>query len=158
MAHVCKSLKELEKALHEKVEIALLTDVAETVRDVMLDHIIEDVYDEYTPFEYSRRNNENGLMDGNNINASIEGNTLIVENNTLGKPYYREGKELKRSQNAGQEIAGVIETGQGYDIHDWEYDGIPRPFIENTRRELVDYDWHKKALKQGLQKQGLEVK
>ena len=158
MAHVCKSLKELEKALQEKVEIALLTDVAETVRDVMLDHIIEDVYDEYTPFEYSRRNNENGLMDGNNINASIEGNTLIVENNTLGKPYYREGKELKRSQNAGQEIAGVIETGQGYDIHDWEYDGIPRPFIENTRRELVDYDWHKKALKQGLQKQGLEVK
>lgn len=158
MAHVCKSLKELEKALQEKVEIALLTDVAETVRDVMLDHIIEDVYEEYTPFEYSRRNNENGLMDGNNINASIEGNTLIVENNTLGKPYYREGKELKRSQNADQEIAGVIETGQGYDIHDWEYDGVPRPFIENTRRELVDYDWHKKALKQGLQKQGLEVK
>lgn len=158
MAHVCKSLKELEKALQGKVEIALLTDVAETVRDVMLDHIIEDVYDEYTPFEYSRRNNENGLMDGNNINASIEGNTLIVENNTLGKPYYREGKELKRSQNADQEIAGVIESGQGYDIHDWEYDGISRPFIENTRRELVDYDWHKKALKQGLQKQGLEVK
>ena len=30
MAHVCKSLKELEKALQEKVEIALLTDVAET--------------------------------------------------------------------------------------------------------------------------------
>ena len=158
MAHVCKSLKELEKALQEKVEIALLTDVAETVRDVMLDHIIEDVYEEYTPFEYSRRNNDNGLMDGNNINASIEGNTLIVENNTLGKPYYREGKELKRSQNADQEIAGVIETGQGYDIHDWEYDGVPRPFIENTRRELADYDWHKKALKQGLQKQGLEVK
>ena len=158
MAHVCKSLKELEKALQEKVEIALLTDVAETVRDVMLDHIIEDVYDEYTPFEYSRRNNENGLMDGNNINASIEGNTLIVENNTLGRPYYRDGKELKRSQNADQEIAGVIESGQGYDIHDWEYDGIPRPFIENTRKELVDYDWHKKALKQGLQKQGLEVK
>lgn len=158
MAHVCKSLKELEKALQEKVEIALLTDVAETVRDVMLDHIIEDVYEEYTPFEYSRRNNDNGLMDGNNINASIEGNTLIVENNTLGRPYYRDGKELKRSQNADQEIAGVIESGQGYDVHDWEYDGIPRPFIANTRRELADYDWHKKALKQGLQKQGLEVK
>lgn len=158
MAHICKSLQELEKALQEKVDIALLTDVAETVRDVMLAHIIEDVYDVYSPSTYVRRNNENGLMDGNNINASIKGNTLIVENNTLGRPYYRDGKELKRSQNADKEIAGVIETGQGYDVHDWEYDGIPRPFIENTRKELFDYEWHKKALKQGLQKQGLEVK
>ena len=81
-------------------------------------------------------------------------------NNTLGSPYYYDpsDKKIKKSANAGEEIVGVIESGRGYDISDWEYDGVPRPFIKNTRKELKDYEWHKKALKQGLQKQGLEVK
>lgn len=48
MAKVCKSLKELEKALQEKVDIALLTDVAQTVTEVMQNHIAQDVYDVYT--------------------------------------------------------------------------------------------------------------
>lgn len=160
MAKVCKSLKELEKALQEKVDVALLTDVAQIVTEIMQDHIAQDVYDVYSPSMYARRANENGLLDNRNINSSIEGNTLIVENNTLGAPYYYDSsdKKTKKSANAGEEIAGVIESGRGYDVSDWEYDGAPRPFIENTREELKDYEWHKKALKQGLQKQGLEVK
>ena len=160
MAKVCKSLKELEKALQEKVDVALLTDVAQTVTEVMQDHIAQDVYDVYNPSRYARRMNENGLLDNRNINSSIDGNTLIVENNTLGSPYYYDpsDKKIKKSVNAGEEIVGVIESGRGYDISDWEYDSVPRPFIENTREELKDYEWHKKALKQGLQKQGLEVK
>lgn len=161
MAKVCKSLKELEKALQEKVDVALLTDVAQIVTEVMQDHIAQDVYDVYTPCIYVRRADENGLLDSRNINSSIKGNMLIVENNTLGSPYFYDPnnkKKIRKSINAGKEIAGVIETGIGYDISDWWYDGIPRPFIENTRDELKDYEWHKKALKQGLQKQGLEVK
>lgn len=155
---VCKNLKELNKALREKIDVALLTDVAETVRDVMIDHIIQDVYEVYDPSTYVRRNNNNGLMDGNNINASIEKDCLIVENNTLGSKYYTDDRKLKISQNADKEIVGVIETGRGYDIHDWEYDGIPRPFISNTREDIIDNQWHKKALKKGLEKQGLKVK
>lgn len=56
MAKVCKSLKELEKALQEKVDIALLTDVAQTVTEVMQDHIAQDVYDVYNPSRYARMN------------------------------------------------------------------------------------------------------
>ena len=160
MAKVCKNLKELEKELQEKIDIALLTDVAQVVTEVMQDHIAKDVYEVYSPKMYERRLNENGLLDEKNINSSIEGNTLIIENNTLGSSYYYDpkSKEMKKSQNADKEIAGVIESGRGYDIHSWGYDEEPRPFIENTREELRDYEWHKKALKQGLQKQGLEVK
>ena len=155
---VCKNLKELQNALQDKIDYALLTDVADTVSDVMTDHIARDVYDVYTPATYKRRLNNGGLLDKDNINSSIEENTLVVENNTKGKPYYRVGAGFTYSQNKGKEIVGVIETGDGYDIHDWEYDGVPRPFIQNTREDLKNNKYHITALKQGLEKQGLEVK
>ena len=155
---VCKNLKELQNALQDKIDYALLTDVADTVSDVMTDHIARDVYDVYAPATYKRRLNNGGLLDKDNINSSIEENTLVVENNTTGKPYYQIGTGFTYSQNKGKEIVGVIETGDGYDIHDWEYDGVPRPFIQNTQEDLKNNKYHITALKQGLEKQGLEVK
>lgn len=155
---VCKNLKELQNALKDKINYALLTDVSHTVTEVMIDHIARDVYDVYLPNQYTRREDNGGLIDPNNINSSIEKNTLVVENNTLGAPEYGIDNKVFPSQNKDKEIAGVIETGKGYDIHSWEYDGVPRPFIQNTREDLKNNKYHVKALKQGLKKQGLEVK
>lgn len=160
---VCKNLKELQNALQDKIDYALLTDVSHTVTEVMTDHIARDVYDVYLPIDitnphqYVRREDNGGLIDPNNINSSIEKNVLIVENNTLGAPEYGIGNEVFSSQNKDKEIAGVIETGKGYDIHGWEYDGVPRPFIQNTREDLKNNKYHVIALRQGLKKQGLEV-
>ena len=70
---VVKNLKELERELRTRIDYALLTDVAEVVTTVMLDHIERDVYDSYVPHEYVRRYDNGGLMDINNINSSIEG-------------------------------------------------------------------------------------
>ena len=40
---VVKNLKELERELRTRIDYALLTDVAEVVTTVMLDHIERDV-------------------------------------------------------------------------------------------------------------------
>lgn len=173
MAKVCKNLQELRNEIMKRVNIALDTDVADTVRDVMTDHIIQDVYDVHIPRRYERRFNQSGndinsffddtdntgLLDPDNIITTIDGDgNLIVQNVTLGSRYYYIGNKPYISKNAGKPIAGVIETGQGYDIDNWEYDGVPRPFIENTREDLKENHYHTKALKEGLKKQGLEVK
>ena len=54
---ICKNLKELEKELYKRINTALDTDVADTVKEVMTDHIIRDVYDKYDPAVYQRRYN-----------------------------------------------------------------------------------------------------
>lgn len=155
---VVKNLKELERELRARIDYALLTDVAEVVTTVMLDHIERDVYDSYIPHEYVRRYDNGGLMDISNINSSIEGDTLVVENNTMANPYiFVQGKMIK-SDNAGQELAPIIETGWGYDFGNWTYHGVARPFVYNTKEDLSDNKYHVIALRQGLKRQGIEVK
>lgn len=168
MAKVCKNIKELEKELMDCINIALDTNVADMVRDVMTDHIARDVYDKYNPKAYQRRKNQSGndigspfddtnntgLLDPNNIISTIDGNgNLAVQNVTLGSRYYYENGEKKISQNAGEPIAEVIETGEGYDIGHFS-----RPFMQNTHDEIKEHNYHVEALKDGLRKLGLEVK
>ena len=170
---ICKNLKELETELYKRINKALDEDVADTVKEVMTDHIVSDVYDKYIPKMYMRRYNQSGnainspfddtdntgLLDPNNIISTIDGEGgLLVENITLGSKYYFYGDERRISDNAGEPIAGVIETGQGYDIGGWAYDGVPRPFIQNTHDDLERNHYHTEAMKRNLKKQGLEVK
>lgn len=165
---VCKNSKELYAELMKRVNVALDTDVADIIKDVMTDHIVTDVYEEYEPKMYARRYNQSGndinspfddtdnigLLDPNNIISTIDGDGgLKVENITLGSRYYYDGGQRKISSNAGQPIAEVIETGIGYDI------GMkPRSFMQNTHDDLEQNHYHTEAMKQSLKKQGLEVK
>lgn len=150
---VCKNLKELEKELRKRIDIAMLTDVTQTVSEVMIDHIQQDVYDTYEPTVYNRRWDNGGLADPNNVVSSMEGNTLIVENYTLGNQYIN-GRNGDVSKNYNKPIVNIIETGVGYDTRF----NMKRPFIENTIYDLATNKYHVEALKQGLNKTGLEVK
>lgn len=169
MAKVCKNMKELEKELLNRINIALDEDVADVVKNVMTDHILQDVYDARPEGAYVRRYNQSGndinspfddtdntgLLDPNTIIATIDGDGgLKVENVTLGSKYYYKDGEKKTSQNAGKPIAEVIETGEGYDIANIK----PRPFMENTAEDIKEHNYHIQALKDGLKKLGLEVK
>lgn len=58
---ICKNLKELEKELYKRINTALDEDVADVVKDVMTDHIIQDVYDVCNPVSYERRYNQAGI-------------------------------------------------------------------------------------------------
>ncbi len=169
------SLKELEQELMKRVNTALATDVSDVVADTMTDHIIEDVYNAYTPKAYVRRyhlsgndlgeddpfdDTDNiGLLNPHNIVSAVDENgRLSVQNITLGSHYYFDNGVRKVSRNYNKPIDKVIETGVGYDVHGWKYDGKPRPFIQNTHDDLKSGHQHTEALKQGLRKQGLEVK
>lgn len=164
------NFKDLEKEIMKRINFALDEDVADTVKDVMTDHIIQDVYEAYEPRMYVRRYNQSGndinspfddsdntgLLDPNNIISTIDGEGgLSVQNITLGSRYYYKGRKRRVSSHAGEPIAEVIETGKGYDV--WK-DAEPRPFMQNTHDDLKDNNFHIKALKEGLRKQGLEVK
>ena len=160
---VCKNLKELEQELYKKINVALDTDVADTVKDVMADHIIQDVYDKYEPKTYQRRYNNGGLLDRDNIIATIGDNgKLFVQNITTGSDTVFisnvEGTFYFNSYNTDKFIAPIIETGVGYDINNWEYCNKPRPFMQNTHDDLERNHYHTKAMEQSLKKQGLDVK
>lgn len=166
---ICKNTKELYSELMKRISYTLDDEVADVVKDVMIDHIITDVYDAYQPTEYIRRGNQSGndidspydntnnagLFDPNNIiSTTDEEGGLEVVNVTLGSRYYYRGNKRYISKNAEKPIAEIIETGAGYDVRS----PGKRPFIKNTHDELKDYGFHIKAMKQGLQKRGLEVK
>lgn len=162
------NLKELETELKKRIQNALANEVNDVVGDVMQDHIIQDVYDVYDPVIYSRRMNNGGLLDRDNIVSDFRGELgLSVKNITLGDKYYSLRTYSKSggytstpmiSQNYNKPIVGVIETGEGYDVKGWEYDGVPRPFMKNTYEDLKDNHYHTIAMKNGLERQGLEVK
>ena len=153
------SLKALEAELYKRVDKALENEVGEYVKDVMQTVIKRDVYDVYTPEMYHRRGEYGGLADQENMNAIAENGVLTVTNTTMAYPYV--GMEQNTlSQNAGQLLAPIIESGNGYDYSKWAHYGYgnPRPFMHNTEIELSNSKWAIEAmLAEGLIRQGIEV-
>lgn len=151
------NLKDLELYLKNVVNDVLSDEVAEMVKDKQQDHIMDDVYLQYNivdgqrkePYVYDRRYYEGGLVDRDNIVAKVEDGTLTVTNITKG-------------QDGVDNLAGLIEYGDNsaYGQYDWKYNRdntqdqylSPRPFIENTRREIAEKKLHVSSLKKGLEK------
>lgn len=153
------SLKALEAELYKRVDKALENEVGEYVKDVMQTVIKRDVYDVYTPEMYHRRGEYGGLADQENMNAIAEDGVLTVTNTTMAYPYV-DMEQNTLSQNAGQLLAPIIESGNGYDYSKWAYYGYgnPRPFMNNTEIELSNSKWAIEAmLAEGLIRQGIEV-
>ena len=153
------SLKALEAELYKRVDKALENEVGEYVKDVMQTVIKRDVYDVYTPKMYHRRGEYGGLADQENINTIAEDGVLTVTNTTMAYPYL-DMEQNTLSQNAGQLLAPIIESGNGYDYSKWAYYGYgsPRPFMQNTEIELLNRKLLVEAmLGEGLIRQGIEV-
>ena len=85
---ICKNLKELEKELYKRINTALDTEVADTVKNVMSDHIRDDVYNKYKPEYYIRRGSNGGLADPENLNATLGSDgELFVQNIKIGRAH-----------------------------------------------------------------------
>ena len=173
---VVNNLSELKAEIEKRVSLALQNAVATKVEDKMVNEIYETVYT-YDQVSYTRRyhasgsdigsyfddTDNTGLADVNNIVSTVNGCVLTVENMTLGSHYYfsferdKKGKLIRKrrvSKNSGKPIAGVIETGIGYDVPEFI---LSRPFISNTRDALSNSRIILNAMKRGLSRQGLEV-
>ena len=157
-----KNLKDLIKYATEKVNESLGDEVASMVKDKQQEHINDDVYMQYNvvdgqrkePYRYERRYFEGGLIDRDNIVAEVKDGTLTVTNVTEGK-------------DGLDNLAKLIEYGDGqggqynykYNRDDTQDQYLsPRPFIENTRKEIAEKALHKKALIEGLKKRGIKAK
>ena len=155
-----KSLKDLEKYLQQQVNKSLEKNVTPVVKKIMIEQIEDTVYSAYSPSEYKRRGQDEGLADPENIGGVMVGNTLEIINATAANPdIYIHGVKYE-SINADDYLTPIIEYGQGYEFHSDDGDSgyeQPRPFIENSRETLRQTKVHVKALKKGLRESGIKV-
>lgn len=135
-------LSQLVNYLNEKVNNALRTEVADIAKETMQEHVMNDVYDKYTPSQYVRT----GDLYKDILTKIVDENTLSIEN-------------LTTDEETGRLVAPVVESGVGYQWKDskiYKMQPYERPFVENTKKELSDGK-AQSAFVEGLKRQGLNV-
>lgn len=175
--YVFKNVKELEKDLKTGIKAALKEPVGMAVAKMMMDNADEVVYGGYSPRVYDHalggKKRRQSLNEPKNYDIQVDGDmnlsvTPIAEFN----PYYYEkikkddGTERwikKNSRNRGNELAGLINYGSGWNGYHYDFEeikqtytydddgyfieesvddngsySIPRPFIDITREELKE--------------------
>lgn len=133
-----KSLHELNSYLASQISSSLI-NVGEETKKTMQDRIDKDVYESYTPTTYKRTGK---LKD--DIEVSLTHNAVSIT--------------PTRSENE-KYIPRIIETGEGYD---WINSKIyktkqKRPFVQNTKEEIIDKKLHIKTLKSSLKQKKIIV-
>lgn len=140
-----KDFTSIEAALKfiEKQSLSVLKqEIAKATVKTMQKHIQTDVYDVYDPKQYERKSYQGGLIDQDNIEvAVVDDNTISVENIRF---------------DGDREVAQIVESGEGY-IYDFPFNGVPRPFTENTIEELKETGLLEQEMKKGLARRGFNV-
>lgn len=134
-----RSVTALFNYLQRQVNNSMETDVAEVVVDVVKQHVEIDVYNAYEPKDYQR---EFQLL--NNVKSQVisEGTIEINDIRTDGD----------------KNVTQIVEYGKGYTWRGNLDERIgPRPFIENSRMDIIQNKTHVNALKQSLTNKGLQV-
>ena len=133
---------------HEDLNVVLLNEAAEEVKDIMQEQLDENVYS-YPASEMameSRRYEDGGLKDRANMVAHVEpGLTLVVENVASFQ-----NSHLNATDNPA--LSDVVEKGlPGYDQPG------PRPFISTTETECVTSGRVLNAINNGLTARGYQI-
>lgn len=140
MKKVYSNLNELFRDLEKEIQESLYKDVAPVVKEKMQDHVEEDVYQKYEPKKYERTGQ---LKEDIVIEKTDDGVAIIP---------------MRTDEETGNYIPTIIETGEGYTYnYGYAYEQ-PRPFVENTRSEILNSGIHIKKLKEGLKRKGIEVR
>lgn len=172
MANTFKSIDELKHYLENMVNAALDNDVSKLVVEG-LEYMAEaDVYDVYpSPVLYNRRGSltldENYEVDkSQNLKVKI---TPVAKFNAVGLRWNKRTRSYVPtiSSNVGDELAGLINYGDGWNGYNYEYVTdeerenptytAPRPFIDDTREMLAD-GTYKEYLADSLRSLGIKVK
>lgn len=160
------NLTDLENYIKKQIASSMVSDVAESIKEVEIEMIQKDVFNPYTPFLYQRRS-VGGIDDPSNMNTSepnIVGNqiSISISNDATG------------FNDTTFKIAPLIEYGDakytGNDVGQGEYDFkfnhvgtedkflSPRPFIEDTVQTVESTGLHIETLKKSLQSKGFTFK
>lgn len=151
---IAKNWNDLNKQIQKKIDDSLKKEVAETVKQIELEHIKSDVYDVYNPVVYERRGANGGLGDYKNLESKVKDGILTVINITEASPsqYPYEGEPYST-------FPEWIENGLVPNVwNDRDYEWMhPRPFTVNTIKELEQTGEHINSLAKGLKRNGLNV-
>ena len=153
---VFKSLSELKTFVQDVINMELEDSISQVIKDGLSTSAESNVYGVYSPNIYSRRHS---LSDQANMDSYLLGNGVLE---VAVKASFNEGYG---STNSGEELAGLVEFGDGWNGYNYDYpytkDGdnsfmYPRPFIRPVREE-VGNDL-KDIMRQALLNAGLKVK
>ncbi len=131
----------MKERLEDAIDSALLTDVAEEVKDIMVSNLDSIVYSySATPQAMATRRYDGGLRGKYHMAASLpEKHTLVVEN-TAGM----------QGGAASRALSDVVNDGDPA----YRQPGA-RPFVSATEREAVASGRALTALMDGLRKRGV---
>lgn len=128
-------------SLKRDINTVLETDVADTLRNHILESVEQRVYAVYEPSDYIRRRSDRGLQDPANYPAFASWNELVIRNETRDNYY---------SRSEDRYIVDVVESGSDYD---WCSPG-PRPFMEEALQDGLTDGSLEESLYNGLKKLG----
>lgn len=139
--------------IENDIENTLTDEVLETVREIELKHIKNEVFS-YRPKIYKRRKN-GGIDDPDNTIGKIVGRMdMEVMNITPFNPDYG-------THNSGNELTELINDGDGKNGWYYDYSGEflqPRPFLDYTKEEILKTQQIDNAMQKGMRKRGYDVK
>jgi hypothetical protein len=152
------NLDDLENYIREHLKDTLKNEVVQKIKEVEIEVIEKEVYDVYpNPKVYQRRGANEGLLDIRNIEA-----------NPLFNGNYYSIKNVTKKYQVNEYLAPLIEYGhtramalgdQGYSFPNFQLAYMyPRPFTERTYERLASGKEHVEAMKEGLEKRGLDTK
>ncbi len=128
-----KTVGGVMKSLNKMVQQILKDQVAPYAISALEKQAQEDVYDVYQPKMYQRRNT---LVQDEYYKATVVGTSLTVKN--IAKT--TDGKHL---------VSSVVVRGGPYD-YVFPYNGVRRPFVENTAKKIMDNGDVARILRQNL--------
>ncbi len=156
-----RSLKDLENYLQDKIDSALLVEVAAGIKEVEQTAIQDIVYNTYDPFVYSRRGTHGGLADKDNMTESlVASGELWIENYTP----FNEGYDTLNHGFGLDELVEYGDYSSGF-YYDYPYSTYqeptflyPRPFTQETIDRLNKSKEHLDQLWAGLRRRGIHAK
>ncbi len=136
------------------VENALRNEVAEAVKDAIVESARQNVYEAYTPVFESRRNGNGGILDRKSIDVEVRGNELIAKDNPDWQQLWGGHGTGIGSWRPSTRLSEAIANGERrFNMHR----AGPRPFHEKAKEELISSGAAEEALKRGLARQGLNI-
>lgn len=155
MAKTVTTLNSLEREVARRINIALNGEAKTVVEDCLKKHIKEDVLDVYEPKVYTRRGQEVGALEADSsIQSSVRDCTLTVKDVAVPNEQQFEGTQYNNGTNTP--LAEMIEYGKVQNVWHSPPDAAylhPRPFVENTKKEIKGNSAIRKDIKTAIRKQ-----
>ena len=143
------------RGLAAAIAVACDGIVSET-RDRLKQHIKKDVYDQWFPTEYIRREENGGLMDESEMKFQVpppafRGKTFAAGFRLTYQPW---GDSDQWEQPlSGNGLIGRIVSGE---VYEWKKHPGPRPFWHNFAEEMIDQNEFGEALRRERTLLGIE--